>query len=67
MKDKNSFKVLSRPVLSDTERVQCSEGSQALHVCPSGKNSIMMKVSIGTMEEFSLYRAVNTLRLDYTN
>jgi hypothetical protein len=45
-------------VLSDTEREQRSEGSQALHVCPSGKSIIMMKVSIGRTEEFSPYHAV---------
>jgi hypothetical protein len=67
VKDKNNFKVLSHPVLSDTEREQRSEGSHVMHVCPSGKSIIMMKVSIGRTEEFSLYRTVNTLCLGYTN
>ena len=65
MKDKNGFKVFSHPVLSNTEREQHSEGSQALHVYPSGKSIIMLKVSIGRTEEFSSYRAVNTLCLSY--
>ena len=67
MRDKNNFKVFSHPVLSNTEREQCSEDSHALHVCPSGKSVIMKMISIGRMEEFSPYRTVNTLCLSYKN
>jgi hypothetical protein len=67
VKDKNNFKALSHAVLSITEREQRSEDFQALHVCPSGKSVIIMKISIGRMEEFSPYCAVNTLRLSYKN
>ena len=61
MKEKNNIKVLSCPVLYSTARELLSEDSQALPVYSSGKRIIMIKVNIGSNEEFSPYRAVNSI------